>query len=159
MIVETAEEMREIAERLGREVRPGDVIMLSGPLGAGKTTFVQGLARGMNVKGRVTSPTFVVSHVHSGPVDLVHVDAYRLEDVDEVDALDLETSMAESVTVIEWGRGKTDHLAGDRLDITISRPVGSPEGADPEDLYADAARTLSVEATGPRSSRLAGLFS
>lgn len=155
MIVRDADEMRDLGRHIGTLVRAGDLLMLTGPLGAGKTTFVQGLADGMGVEGRVTSPTFVISHVHPGPVDLVHVDAYRLESLDDVDALDLDASLDSSVTVIEWGRGKTDQLTDDRLDITIERPTGGEAGENPEDLYDEAPRHVHVTGTGPRSTHLA----
>lgn len=147
-----ADDMRDIGRRLAEYVTAGDLIMLSGPLGAGKTTFVQGLADGLGVRGRVTSPTFVISHVHRGSPDLVHVDAYRLDSLDDVDALDLETSLEESVTVVEWGRGKTDALSNDRIEVDIARPIGSLAGDNPDDLFADAPRQLTFGSTGPRSA-------
>lgn len=152
LIAAGAGDMRDIGRRLAEHVGAGDLIMLSGPLGAGKTTFVQGLADGLGVRGRVTSPTFVISHVHRGTPDLVHVDAYRLDSLDDVDSLDLDTSLEESVTVVEWGRGKTDSLSEDRVEIDIERPVGSVLGENPDDLFEDAPRTLTLRSTGPRSA-------
>lgn len=155
--IPTAETMREMGERIGRIAHGGDLIMLNGPLGAGKTTLTQGIAAGMGINGRVASPTFVIAMVHrsrNGGPDLVHVDAYRLASLDELDALDLDAQLDESVTVIEWGEGKTEVLAADRLSITIIRPEGAQSGASVEDLYEDTARTLRVEATGPRSQVL-----
>ncbi|MDN6487659.1 MAG: tRNA (adenosine(37)-N6)-threonylcarbamoyltransferase complex ATPase subunit type 1 TsaE, partial [Ancrocorticia sp.] len=129
-----------------------------GPLGAGKTTLTQGIAKGMDVTGRVASPTFVIAQVHhprtSGP-DLVHVDAYRLTSLDELDALDLDASLEESATVVEWGEGKVEVLTEDRLILTIIRPEGSDEGDEVEDLSVDAPRTVVVKTTGPRSEQLA----
>jgi tRNA threonylcarbamoyladenosine biosynthesis protein TsaE len=106
MIVESADQMRELGVQLAAQLGAGDLVLLSGPLGAGKTTLVQGIAEGLNVRGPVTSPTYVIARVHlalnHGP-DLVHVDAYRLSSLSEVDDLDLDASMPESVTVVEWG--------------------------------------------------------
>lgn len=150
MRIDSADDMRALGRRLAQLVRAGDLIMLSGELGAGKTTFVQGLAEGMDVTGRVTSPTFVIAHVHDGDPDLVHVDAYRLDSLDDVDALDLDTSLEDSVTVIEWGAGKTDRLADDRLLIDIARPTGTA-GCDPEDLAGDEPREVTMRGTGERS--------
>src|SRR5580658_1060712 len=113
-----AAQMRELGARLAGLLRPGDLIVLAGPLGAGKTTLVQGIGAGLAVRGPVTSPTFVIARVHPGPgPSLVHADAYRLGTVDEVDDLDLDT--ADAVTVVEWGRGLVEGLAADRLEISI----------------------------------------
>ncbi|WP_182354938.1 tRNA (adenosine(37)-N6)-threonylcarbamoyltransferase complex ATPase subunit type 1 TsaE [Flaviflexus huanghaiensis] len=154
LIATTAEDTQEVGRRLGGLVAAGDLIMLAGPLGAGKTTFVQGLAQGMGVHGRVTSPTFVISHIHRGSIDLVHVDAYRLDSLEDVESLDLDASLGDSVTVIEWGRGKTDALSDDRLEIDIARPLGSRVGDDPEDLVDDTPRTITLRPTGPRSAAI-----
>jgi tRNA threonylcarbamoyladenosine biosynthesis protein TsaE len=117
--VPTASEMRALGERIAGLLRAGDLLILAGPLGAGKTTLVQGIGAGLGVRGPVTSPTFVIARVHPGPVvPLVHVDAYRLGSVLEVDDLDLDT--ANSVTVVEWGEGLAEGLADDRLEISIS---------------------------------------
>ena len=98
--------------------------MLSGELGAGKTTFTQGLGAGLGVRGAVTSPTFVIARVHpqrvGGPA-LVHVDAYRLGGIDELDDLDLDTSLDDAVTVVEWGEGIAEGLAESRLEVRIVR--------------------------------------
>lgn len=123
----TAEEMRALGERIAAFVRPGDVLILSGELGAGKTTLCQGLGAGMGVRGGVTSPTFVIARVHpsltEGP-PLVHVDAYRLGGLAELDDLDLDMSVEDSVTVVEWGEGLAEGLAEDRLEVTVSRATG-----------------------------------
>src|SRR6185369_1554495 len=98
--------------------------LVSGPLGAGKTTLVQGVGEGLRVRGPVTSPTFVIARVHpslAGGPALVHVDAYRLADGWEVDDLDLDASLADSVTVVEWGEGKAEMLAEDRLEVHVER--------------------------------------
>ncbi len=119
----TAEEMRAIGAGLAARLRAGDLIVLSGPLGAGKTTLVQGLAEGLKVRGPITSPTFVIARVHpslSGGPALVHADAYRLGGRLEIDDLDLDASLADSVTVVEWGEGLVEGLADDRLEISIT---------------------------------------
>jgi tRNA threonylcarbamoyladenosine biosynthesis protein TsaE len=127
LMADTAEEMRDIAVRLAGALEAGDLIVLSGDLGAGKTTFTQGLGAGLEVRGAVTSPTFVISRVHPPLGDrpgLVHVDAYRLGAALEIDDLDLDASMASSVTVVEWGEGKVEDLADSRLEIAITRRGG-----------------------------------
>ena len=108
-------------------VRAGDLVVLSGELGAGKTTFTQGLGAGLGVRGDITSPTFVIARVHpslgAGPA-LVHVDAYRLGGIDELDDLDLDASLDEAVTVVEWGTGVAEALADSRLEVRIARSSG-----------------------------------
>lgn len=129
-VVATAEEMRELGAELAGLLRAGDLAVLSGPLGAGKTTLVQGLADGLKVRGPITSPTFVIARVHpslAGGPALVHVDAYRLGGDLEVDDLDLDTSLEESVTVVEWGEGLVEGLADDRLEIAIERGESGEE--------------------------------
>ena len=127
----TADETRELGERLGRAVRPGDVVILTGDLGAGKTTLTQGIGAGLGVRGDVTSPTFVISRIHpslvGGPA-LVHVDAYRLGDGAELDDLDLDAYVDSSVTVVEWGSGLADALATDPLRVSLSRARGDDSG-------------------------------
>nr|WP_203953586.1 tRNA (adenosine(37)-N6)-threonylcarbamoyltransferase complex ATPase subunit type 1 TsaE [Planotetraspora mira] len=116
--------MRAVGARLATLLRPGDMVVLSGPLGAGKTTLVQGIAEGLKVRGPITSPTFVIARVHpslSGGPALVHADAYRLGGSLEVDDLDLDASLEESVTVVEWGEGLVEGLSDDRLEIHIER--------------------------------------
>jgi tRNA threonylcarbamoyladenosine biosynthesis protein TsaE len=137
--VPTADSTRALGARLGGLVRAGDLILLTGDLGAGKTTLTQGLSEGLGVRGPVTSPTFVIARVHpttvGGPA-LVHVDAYRLGGVDELDDLDLDTALDEAVTVVEWGEGLAESLAPDRLDVVIRRR----RGADVMDPDADERR-------------------
>ena len=121
--VATDADMRALGRRLASVLRPGDLVILAGPLGAGKTTLVQGIGAGLGVRGPVTSPTFVIARVHPvvdgpGPV-LVHADAYRLGSISEVDDLDLDTDVASAVTVVEWGSGLAEGLAEDRLEISI----------------------------------------
>jgi tRNA threonylcarbamoyladenosine biosynthesis protein TsaE len=115
--------MRELGRRLAEVVRPGDFLVLSGGLGAGKTTLTQGLGEGMKVRGPITSPTFVIARVHPslcGGPPLVHVDAYRLGGLAEVDDLDLDADLEDAVTVVEWGEGLVEGLSEDRLEIMIS---------------------------------------
>ena len=121
--IATGEDMRDLGRRLAALLRAGDLVILAGPLGAGKTTLVQGIGAGLGVRGPVTSPTFVIARVHpavtgSGPA-LVHADAYRLGSFSEVDDLDLDTDADSAVTVVEWGTGLAEPLAEDRLEITI----------------------------------------
>jgi tRNA threonylcarbamoyladenosine biosynthesis protein TsaE len=150
----TAEDTRAYGERLAHLLRAGDVLVLSGDLGAGKTTFTQGVGAGLGVRGEVTSPTFVISRVHpslvGGPA-LVHVDAYRLaasdgpgdggQGVVEFDDLDLDASLDEAVTVVEWGTGVAEGLAADRVEIKLLRAHGDEQGE---------ARTLRFAAVGSR---------
>lgn len=122
--VPNADAMRDLGRRISALVRPGDVVIAAGDLGAGKTTLTQGLAAGMGVTGAVISPTFVLSRVHrspSGGPALVHVDAYRLGSAAELEDLDLEESLADSVTVVEWGSHLAEGLSEDRLEIEIRR--------------------------------------
>ena len=122
MALPTAEDTRAWGERLGAVLRAGDLVVLTGDLGAGKTTLTQGIAEGLGVRGPVTSPTFVIARVHpslvGGPA-LVHVDAYRLGGLAELDDLDLDTSLEDSVTIVEWGHGLAEGLSEDRLEITL----------------------------------------
>ncbi len=123
----TADDTHDLGERLAGVLRAGDLVILSGDLGAGKTTFTQGLGEGLRVRGGITSPTFVISRVHpslvGGPA-LVHVDAYRLGGIEELDDLDLDTSLEEAVTVVEWGEGVAEGLAETRLEVHITRSRG-----------------------------------
>jgi tRNA threonylcarbamoyladenosine biosynthesis protein TsaE len=133
--------MRELGQRLAAALQPGDLVMLSGPLGAGKTTLAQGIGAGLGVAGPVVSPTFVIARVHrDGRIPLVHVDAYRLSSIAEVDDLDLDASLDESVTVVEWGDGLVEGLAADMLHVTIERP----------DRDDDETRTVDITAVGNR---------
>ncbi|MFB6549188.1 tRNA (adenosine(37)-N6)-threonylcarbamoyltransferase complex ATPase subunit type 1 TsaE [Streptomyces sp. NPDC056405] len=126
--VTSPEQMRELGRRLAKVLRAGDLLMLSGELGAGKTTLTRGLGEGMGVRGAVTSPTFVIARVHPSLGDgppLVHVDAYRLSGgLDDMEDLDLDVSLPDSVIVVEWGEGKVEELTDDRLQLRIHRAVG-----------------------------------
>jgi len=176
--VSTSAQMRGLGRALAALLRAGDLVILSGGLGAGKTTLTQGIGEGLGVRGPITSPTFVIARVHP-PVRtpgqtraqalveprpaLVHADAYRLGSVLELDDLDLDTDTSSSVTVVEWGEGLAEGLATDRLEITI-KPVtgdkaGSVDGAEPDDAGREAEfddadvelpRTVRISAVGER---------
>lgn len=144
--VPDADAMRALGQRLAGLLRPGDLIIATGDLGAGKTTLTQGLGAGLGVEGPVISPTFVLARVHrstTGGPDLVHVDAYRLGSFAELEDLDLDASLADSVTLVEWGAGVAEPLASDRLEIDIRR------GLDP----ADDTRWVFVTPIGARFDR------
>jgi tRNA threonylcarbamoyladenosine biosynthesis protein TsaE len=150
--VATSGEMRDLGRRLAALLRAGDLIIVSGPLGAGKTTLTQGIGSGLSVRGPVTSPTFVISRVHphagggSGPA-LVHVDAYRLGSVLELDDIDLDADTDMAVTVVEWGEGLAEGLADDRLQVTIS-PAEDPQAGS--SLEGDSPRTVRITGVGAR---------
>ena len=165
-----ADETRALGARLARLLRAGDLVMLSGGLGAGKTTLAQGIGAALEVRGRVSSPTFIIARVRpalsDGP-DLIHVDAYRITSLEEIDALDLDSSLDRAVTLVEWGEEKVEALSPDRLEIQVMRPHGAvrAEHPQPEDAPAgsvvgepvvdlgevdDGNRTIIVRAVGPR---------
>jgi tRNA threonylcarbamoyladenosine biosynthesis protein TsaE len=128
VLLPTAADTVDFGRRLAELLRPGDLLVLSGPLGAGKTALAQGIGAGLAVPGRVVSPTFVIARVHpGGRIPLVHVDAYRLGSLAEVDDLDLDVDLADSVTVVEWGAGLVEQLADARLRVEISRRPDSEE--------------------------------
>ncbi|WP_240747148.1 tRNA (adenosine(37)-N6)-threonylcarbamoyltransferase complex ATPase subunit type 1 TsaE [Microbacterium sp. K24] len=142
--IATAEAMEDLGLRIGEQLDAGDLLILTGPLGAGKTTFTRGLAEGLGVRGPVQSPTFVIARTHPslvGRAPLVHVDAYRLGSAVELDDLDLDLSR--SVVVIEWGRGMAEELADAWWDIELERPVGAGD-VDPSELDADAPRIVTI---------------
>jgi len=128
---------RALGARLAGGLRAGDLVVLSGPLGAGKTALTQGLGQALGVQGAVTSPTFVLARVHRGPLPLVHVDAYRLRDAQGspggtpggtrawLDDLELDEELPHSVTVVEWGQGVVEQLSGSRLHVTLTRGDGT----------------------------------
>jgi tRNA threonylcarbamoyladenosine biosynthesis protein TsaE len=151
-------QMHELGIRLAGLLRPGDLIVLTGPLGAGKTTFVQGIGAGLGVRGPVTSPTFVIARVHpslSGGPDLVHADAYRLGSRLEVDDLDLDADLDHSVTVVEWGEGLVENLAASQLRITISWAAPDQPGHAPAEP-GDEPRLVTVGGYGERWQAVAG---
>jgi tRNA threonylcarbamoyladenosine biosynthesis protein TsaE len=119
----TLADTHDFGARLAGILRAGDLIVLTGPLGAGKTALVQGIGRGLGVSGSVVSPTFVIARVHRGPLPLVHVDAYRLRNLAEVDDLDLDVELADAVTAVEWGAGLVEQLTDARLDIALERAL------------------------------------
>jgi tRNA threonylcarbamoyladenosine biosynthesis protein TsaE len=173
LTVSTPAQMRALGRSLAALLRAGDLVLLSGGLGAGKTTLTQGIGEGLGVRGPITSPTFVIARVHppvriSGQTRaqalleprpaLVHADAYRLGSVLELDDLDLDTDTAASVTVVEWGDGLAEGLATDRLEITIKPAVGGAGAAgiddvgaaEPDDAEVDLPRTVRISAVGER---------
>lgn len=151
--VPDAESMRALGRRLARILRAGDLVLLGGELGAGKTTLAQGIGAGLNVRGPVTSPTFVITRVHpplnDGP-PLVHVDAYRLRSWDEMEDLDLEATLDEAVTIVEWGEGLAEGLGPDRLEVHIHRRTGKAraEHSAPVGPVAEEADVREVTMTG-----------
>ena len=139
MKIASAQEMFDLGQKLGTQLRTGDLILLSGPLGAGKTVLVQGIGAALGFT-EVTSPTFVISRIHKGPISLIHVDAYRLLESGDaalyLDDLDLDTPRESAVTVIEWGGEESARLSDDRLEIDIDRSADE--------------RQVSIRAIGPR---------
>ncbi|WP_104179259.1 tRNA (adenosine(37)-N6)-threonylcarbamoyltransferase complex ATPase subunit type 1 TsaE [Arthrobacter sp. B0490] len=159
--VGSAAELQALAVALAPLLRPADLLVLTGELGAGKTTFTQGLGRGLAVEDRIISPTFVLVRQHGstgGGPGLVHVDAYRLDGAAAVDDLDLEATMAVNVTVVEWGAGRVEHLSDSRLHVAIVRPLGgTPAGGSTDgpvtvfdDDGEDEVRTVTLAGFGPR---------
>jgi tRNA threonylcarbamoyladenosine biosynthesis protein TsaE len=139
--ISTAQEMFGLGQQLGSQLRAGDLILLNGPLGAGKTVLVQGIGAALGFT-EVTSPTFVISRIHKGALSLIHVDAYRLLEGGNaalyLDDLDLDTPRESAVTVIEWGGEESARLSDDRLEIEIDR--------------TDDQREVTIRAVGPRWS-------
>jgi tRNA threonylcarbamoyladenosine biosynthesis protein TsaE len=143
MKIASAQEMFDLGKRLGAQLRAGDLILLNGPLGAGKTVLVQGIGAALGFT-EVTSPTFVISRIHKGPLSLIHVDTYRLLESGKaalyLDDLDLDTARESAVTVIEWGGAESARLSEERLEIDIDR--------------TDEERVVSWRAIGPRWAEL-----
>ena len=139
--ISTPEAMFDLGKKIGSQCKAGDLILLNGPLGAGKTVLVQGIGAALGIEG-VTSPTFVISRVHKGSLPLIHVDAYRLLDGANTNAylddLDLDTERESGVTVIEWGGQESARLSDERLEISIDR--------------SDDVRDVSANAIGARWS-------
>ena len=163
--LESLEQMRTFAAALAEHLRAGDLLILTGNLGAGKTTFTQSLGKTLDVAGRITSPTFVIAREHpsrTGGPALVHVDAYRLADGEELEDLDLDSELDESITVVEWGAGMAEQLSSDHLDITITpvwdeiaeggkaddELVGADDEDAPEDEPEDERRTVDLTGRG-----------
>ena len=152
MIVGTPEEMAQLGARLAAQLRAGDLVALNGELGAGKTTLTRGLGEALQVRGAVTSPTFVLARTHPRPdgAPLVHVDAYRLSSAVELDDLDIDFDG--SIVVVEWGAGLLDGVTDNWLEIDIVRPIGgeeTEEGVEP--------RTVTVTGHGERWADLSWL--
>ena len=147
--IENPDQMHELGLELGKALRAGDVLVLTGPLGAGKTTLTRGIGEGLGVRGPVTSPTFVLARTHPSLVDgppLVHVDAYRLNSAVELDDLDID--FAHSVVVVEWGAGMLDGIVDSWLDVVIERPEGANAGELGEELIEP--RTVTLTGHGER---------
>ena len=157
LTVPGAAQMRLLGTRLAALLRAGDLVVLAGALGAGKTTLVQGIGAGLDVRGPVTSPTFVIARVHPslrGGPDLVHADAYRLGSTVEVDDLDLDADLDHSVTVVEWGEGLVENLAAGHLLITLAWSHDGPAGW--RDDTPDQVRQVRVAGYGDRWLAVAG---
>lgn len=147
--IENPDHMHELGLELGKALRAGDVLVLTGPLGAGKTTLTRGIGEGLGVRGPVTSPTFVLARTHPSLVEgppLVHVDAYRLNNPMELDDLDID--FPHSVVVVEWGAGMLDGIVDSWLDVIIERPEGANAGELGEELIEP--RTVTLTGHGPR---------
>ncbi|UKA48685.1 tRNA (adenosine(37)-N6)-threonylcarbamoyltransferase complex ATPase subunit type 1 TsaE [Arthrobacter sp. FW305-123] len=166
LTVTTAEQTHALAAALGGVLEAGDLLVLTGELGAGKTTFTQGLGEGLGVRAGIISPTFVLVRIHPnlpdgprpGGPDLVHVDAYRLDSAAEIDDIDLENTMDTAITVVEWGKDRVEHLSDSRLEVELHRSVGGESTATTMDGMVldfdteddDEPRTIIFRGFGPR---------
>ncbi|MDR4532246.1 tRNA (adenosine(37)-N6)-threonylcarbamoyltransferase complex ATPase subunit type 1 TsaE [Glutamicibacter sp. PS] len=152
----TLEATERVGHLLGAWLQAGDLVILTGALGAGKTTLTQSLGEGLEVRSGIISPTFVLSRHHPSLVEgpgLVHVDAYRLQAGGEIDTLDLESTLGENVTVVEWGIGKVEHLSESRLEISLDREQLAPKTAAPweeSEDELDEPRSMVIRGIGPR---------
>lgn len=144
----SAEATVELGRQLASHLRPGDLVILTGDLGAGKTTLTKGIGQGLGVQGPISSPTFIIARHHPGPVPLIHVDAYRLQTLAEVDDLDLDSDLSDSITVVEWGKGLAESLAEDRLEISLTRPRGADSHGRYATIHAVGTRWEGVDLTG-----------
>jgi tRNA threonylcarbamoyladenosine biosynthesis protein TsaE len=135
--IATAEQMHQLGVQLSAHLRAGDLVLVNGSLGAGKTVLAQGVGEGLGISG-ITSPTFVISRVHKGAIPFIHVDAYRLVDSENPNLYldDLDLDIANSITFIEWGGAESARLSEDRLEITIDR--------------SEEIRKVEIKAVGPR---------
>lgn len=143
--IATVDAMHDLGIAFGKTLKAGNLVVMTGPLGAGKTTLTRGIAEGLGVRGPVQSPTFVIARTHPslvGGAPLVHVDAYRLGSAMELDDLDIDFDG--SVVIVEWGRGMVDGLAEQWWDVEIARPVGVDDDVAVEDLDGDAARIVTI---------------
>jgi tRNA threonylcarbamoyladenosine biosynthesis protein TsaE len=170
LTVKTADQTHALGAALAEVLRAGDLLVLTGELGAGKTTFTQGLGEGLGVREGIISPTFVLVRIHPnlpdgprpGGPDLVHVDAYRLGSASEIDDIDLENTLDSAVTVVEWGRDRVEHLSDSRLEVELHRQLGGQPGGmaavhhtangalDFESEDDDEPRTIIIRGFGPR---------
>jgi alanine racemase/tRNA threonylcarbamoyladenosine biosynthesis protein TsaE len=142
--------METLGRELGARLRAGDLVVLTGPLGAGKTTLTRGIGEALQVRGPITSPTFVLARTHPslvGGPELVHVDAYRLGNAMELDDLDIDFEAA--VVVAEWGHGLIESETDSRLEVVIERPEGAGDAFDPSDAPEEP-RTVTITGYGPR---------
>lgn len=147
--IDDPEAMHDLGLELGRSLQAGDVLVLTGPLGAGKTTLTRGIGEGLQIRGPVTSPTFVLARTHPSLVEgppLVHVDAYRLSSALELDDLDID--YVNSVVIVEWGAGMMEDLVDSWLDVVIERPEGASAGELGEELVEP--RLVTITGHGPR---------
>lgn len=155
LVIPSADAMREWGIELAAQLRAGDLLVLDGPLGAGKTTFTRGLGEGLGIRGTVTSPTFVLARTHpsvvGGPA-LVHVDAYRLGDARELDDLDID--YVNSVVVVEWGAGMVDGVSDSWLEMQIERPTGAGQAPDAADTSSNEQSTREPQTEADEHSEL-----